>query len=132
MLSSLILQGMFYMHSNNSGILLVMCRPTICVMVTQHFCSSCIRHLPQQNNRCRDVLYPSTHSNDIVWTVFRSPPRWKQMLTSRLIAYPLNKLLHLYKISSLATQIAYVFAETFLLRWLAHRRENLVRQAKAN
>ena len=90
-------------------------------------CSSCIRHLPQQNNRCPGCLYPSTHSMILCGRCLRSPPRWKQMLTVTDYRPPLNKLLHLYKYHP-RPQIALCLAKLFLLRWLAHRRENLVRK----
>ncbi|OAT51077.1 phosphoribosyltransferase family protein [Proteus hauseri ATCC 700826] len=88
-------------------------------------CSICIRHLPLQKNRCPTCLYPSTHSMILCGRCLKSPPQWKQMLTVADYRPPLNKLLHLYKYHP-RPQIALCLARLFLLRWLSHRRENIV------
>ncbi|OAT30357.1 DNA utilization protein GntX [Proteus myxofaciens] len=92
---------------------------------TKGICSSCLRHLPKQYSRCPGCLYPSSYPMLLCGKCLRSPPRWKQMLTVTDYCSPLNKLLHLYKYHS-RPQIAVCLARLFLLRWLTHRRENLV------
>ncbi|UDN35891.1 DNA utilization protein GntX [Proteus sp. NMG38-2] len=103
-----------------------LCRQPL-IYDTKGICSSCIRHLPKQQNRCPCCLYPSHHSMMLCGRCLQSPPLWKQMLTVTDYQPPLNKLLHLYKYQP-RPQIALCLARLFLLRWFSHRRENLVQK----
>lgn len=40
---------------------------------TKGICSSCIRHLPTQRNRCPCCLYPSSHSMILCGRCLQSP-----------------------------------------------------------